>query len=200
MVTYPLPFVRYRRFFTEGVLLALAGSQSSDAGDLLPPRVKHRSRLFWHIGERLVNDPASAFYQPGAIPVVLNQHGIGDTAIGSVLAILEETVICPVPGTVLESISAKVVVELCRDLGIRCVESQFDLRTLCQGDEFVGGRHARVSEVLLAGTGFCLAGVRRFSQGKQGREFVWPGPVYTKLLEAWGGLVDQDIAGQFTKT
>src|SRR5580692_4663890 len=38
MVTYPLPFARYRRFFTEGVALALAGLQSSDPIDLMPPQ------------------------------------------------------------------------------------------------------------------------------------------------------------------
>src|SRR5205814_1384206 len=37
MATYPLPFARYRRFFTEGATLAVAGMQHSDPADLLPP-------------------------------------------------------------------------------------------------------------------------------------------------------------------
>ena len=101
-----------RRFFTEGVTLAVAGVQHSDEHDLLPPRVKHRSRMFWHVAEKKVTIP-------GAVPVVLNQRGIGDTAIGAILAVAGDTVIRPVAGTVLDSISVQVVGELCGQLGLK---------------------------------------------------------------------------------
>ena len=55
---------------------------------------------------------------------------------------------------------------------------------------------AHASEVLLAGTGFCLAGVRRFVSGKNARDYNWPGPVYRKLLAAWSQLVRLDIEQQ----
>ena len=35
---------------------------------------------------------------PGAVPVVLNQHGVGDTAIGAILGVAGDTVIRPVEG------------------------------------------------------------------------------------------------------
>ena len=120
MATYALPFARYRRFFAEGVTLAIAGVQHSDSGDLLPPVVKHRSRLAWYVAERRVHDPARPHHYPGAVPVILNQHGVGDTAIGCVLGVLEgKTVLLPASGTVLDSISAAVVLELCDALGLR---------------------------------------------------------------------------------
>ena len=75
MVTYPLPFARYRKLFTEGVTLAVAGVQSARPTDLLPPRVKHRSRLHWHVASESLRDPASRFHAPAAVPVVLDHGG-----------------------------------------------------------------------------------------------------------------------------
>jgi branched-chain amino acid aminotransferase len=200
MVTYPLPVGRYRRFFTDGVTLAVAGMQHSDPGDLLPPRVKHRSRMFWHIAERAVNDPTSRFYALGAVPAVLNQLGIADTPIGCILAVAGDTVIRTVPGTVLDSISAGVIGELCNTVGLTCVDAPLDFREFYRPVEprdahtMIG----RVSELLLAGTGFCVAGVKRFTCAERSREYPWPGPVFTKLLAAWSDLVGVDIAKQFT--
>jgi branched-chain amino acid aminotransferase len=51
----------------------------------------------------------------------------------------------------------------------------------------------------LAGTGFCLAGVKRFSAKRLGRNYNWPGPIYQKLLAAWSELVNVDIAKQLTR-
>lgn len=200
LATYPLPFARYRHFFTKGVTLAVAGMQHSNAADLLPPRVKHRSRMFWHIAERTIHDPASRFHAPGAVPVALNRVGIADTAIGCILAAAGDAVIRPVPATVLDSISAKVVGELCAAVGLKCVDGPLDFRQFCRPVEAedAKGIVGRASELLLAGTGFCVAGVRRFASGKHSRDFAWPGPAFTKLLAAWGDLVGLDIAKQFT--
>lgn len=200
MLTYPLPFARYRGFFTEGVALTVAGIQSSDTADVLAPRVKHRSRLSWHVAERMINDPKSSCYSPGSIPVLLNQHGVGDTSIGCVLGVVEDTIIRPIPGTVLESISAKVVGKLCQQIGLRCEKMLLDLRDCRVSKESPDEKlaNARVSELILAGTGFCVAGVRRLAKGSQERNYNWPGPVYRKLLSAWSDLVGVDIAGQFT--
>jgi branched-chain amino acid aminotransferase len=199
MATYPLPFARYRRFFTEGVTLAVAGVQHAGAHDILPPGVKHRSRMVWHVAERRVSDPASRYHAPGAVPVVLNQHGVGDTGIGNVLAVAHDTVICPIPRVVLPSISTCVVRELCAAVGLKSGEQPLDLRYLCHPLEPAeAGRVAgRVSELLLAGTGFGVAGVRRFSCEGRARDYPWPGPVFTKLLAAWSELVGVDIAEQF---
>jgi branched-chain amino acid aminotransferase len=202
MATYPLPFARYRRFFTEGVTLAVAGMQHSDPVDLLPPLVKHRSRMFWHIAERTVNDPASRFHAPGAVPVVLNQMGTADTATGCILAVAEGRVIRPVPGMVLDSISAKVIGELCTALALPCADEPLDFRYFCRpvGPEDARGIADRTTELLLAGTGFSVAGVRCFAVGTESCNYTWPGPVFGKLLAAWSDLVGVDIAKQFTET
>ncbi len=200
MVTYPLPFARYRRFFTEGVTLAVAGLQSSHSIDLLPPRVKHRSRLFWHIADRTLRDPANRFHSPGAVPVVLNHDGTADTAIGCVLAVSSDTVIRPVPDSTQDSISAKVIEELCTATGLKHTDGPLDFRSFCRPLESGEEKTIipRVSELLLTGTGFCVAGVKRFACAERSRDYTWPGPVFGKLLAAWSDLIGVNIAKQFT--
>jgi branched-chain amino acid aminotransferase len=175
MHTFPLPVARYRRFFAEGVTLEVVG----DLPTGLPARVKHRSRLHWWLAERAVGEP-------GAVPVLLGPGGAADTAIGGVLAVMGGAVIRPPPGVVLESVSVGVVRELCERVGLRFVEAVVDFRDL-------GG----VSELLLAGSGFGLAGARQFVGPAGGREFAWPGPVYGRLQAAWSELVGMDVEAQF---
>ena len=133
------------------------------------------------------------------MPVVLSLDGVGDTAIGTILVITDGKVIRPEHGTTLDSVSVKVVGELCKSLAIPFDSAPLDMRGLANPnlqrppDPSV----ARASEVLLAGTGFCLAGIRRFASGKNARDFNWPGPIYRKLLAAWSDLVGVDIERQF---
>ncbi len=177
MSTYPIRVERYRPFFTEGVTLGVAGTQSFDSDDLLPPMVKHRSRLHWHIAERTI-----AATHPGAVPVVLNR-GVGDTALGAIAAVAKDgTLLLPSPELVQDSISLKVLAELA---GRSRVE-----RFSWWSDEVV--------ELLLAGTGFGIAGVKTIHQGDRTRSFDWPGPVHQRLVKAWSDLVGLDIVAQFT--
>ena len=202
MVTYPVPFARYRKFFTEGVTLALAGSHHADSADLLSPVPKHRSRLHWHIAERTINDPKSRQRATGAVPVVFNHQGVGDTAIGCIIGVMGDTVLFPVTGTVQESISARVVRGLCGSLGLPVQDVPLDVRyfTRPPGEGEDKTIIPRVSEFLLTGTGFCVVGVRRFANGTLHRDYDWPGPVFKKLLAAWSDLVGVDIEKQFTES
>ncbi len=218
MATYPLPYSRYQSFFTKGVTLAIAGIQHSHYYDLVPPRVKHRSRLFWHVASRTLTDPQSelCWRVPGipatdssVVPVVLSGgapgkgSGAGDTAIGSILVVMEDTVMGLVSGTVQESISAKVTFELCRDLGLRVNDdSPLDMGCLSRPVQPWEQKSLlpRISELLLVGTGFCIAGVRRFGGRDQFRDYTWPGPVFRRVQAAWSELVNVDIEKQFTAT
>ena len=203
MATYSLPFARYRRFFTDGVTLAAAGVQTTDTGDLLPPRIKHRSRLAWHIAERCLRDPAHPAYHPGpAVPVIFSPSGRGDTAIGGILLVMDGKVIRQAPGTVQDSISIIVVGELCAEANISMISMNLDLRCLCtpSEDEFRNSYAHRVTEVMLAGTGFCLAGVRAFTSGPVTRTYPWPGPVFQRLLAIWNERVGVKIETQMAAT
>lgn len=174
MTTYPIRVERYRPFFTDGVTLAVAGTQSFAPDDLLPPAVKHRSRLHWHVAENRV--------PPGAGAVVLN-GGVPDTAVGGVAAVSPDgALLLPPAGFVQESISLKVLSELAAGLGMAVREDTF----------------TDAAELLLCGTGFAVAGVRTWTDTSGTRTFDWPGPAYRRLLAAWSALVGVDIARQFT--
>src|SRR4051812_37653378 len=139
MVTYPLPFARYRRFFTEGVTLAVAGMQHGHYHDLLPPRVKHRSRLHWHIAARTLTDPNSDLRwqltppatDPTVVPVV-HSGAAADTAIGSVLAVVNGTVIAQDAFHVQDSISSRVVRELCAAVGLKSGTAPIEMGPLAR--------------------------------------------------------------------
>ena len=51
-------------------------------------------------------------------------------------------------------------------------------------------------EAMLCGTAFALAGVSRINDWP----IPWPGPVFTRLLNAWSERVGLDIARQFLPT
>lgn len=207
MATYLLPLARYRRFFTDGVTLAVAGVQSGGSDDLLPPRVKHRSRLHWHIAAHAVKDQNSETHwkldppatDPTVVPVVFNgDGGAADTAIGSVLVVLGETVVAQ--EHVQDSISVRVIGELCRAVGLKFGSATIEIGRFARPPfpEEVRGKFPQPTELLLAGTGFCVAGVRRFGFRDRCRDFDRPGPVFRKLLAAWSDLVGCDVEAQFT--
>lgn len=176
MSTYPVRVERYRPFFESGVALAVAGTQSFDANDLLPPSVKHRSRLHWHIAEQTIRAT-----HPGAVPVVMNR-GVGDTAIGGIAAVAADgTLKLPQPEFVQESISLKVLAELGGPSRVEAFSWWSD----------------DVRELLLCGTGFGVAGVKALHDGDRTRTFDWPGPVYRRLLAAWSRLAGVEIERQF---
>jgi len=185
MVTYPLPFARYRRFFAEGVTLALVGQVTSQS-DVVPAWVKHRSRMYWHVADhkarQLTNNPA-------ALALSLENDAITETSVANFLAVDDGIVYTPQQPRVLDGISLRVTRELCADLGIEVIE-------LTVMSSWLSG----VPEIMLTGTGFCLAGVREVvpEHGFHTHRYEWPGPVFRKLLVAWSDLVGVDIEKSFT--
>ena len=200
MHTFRLPKERYRRFFADGVTLAVAGFQPDGPFPIVPPTVKHRSRLNWWLAQRAVADPDSPFHCPGAVPALMNSHGCAiDTPIGAVFAVAGDTLIRPDRGMVLDSVTAAQVEKLAGPLGLRIHAATLEFgrlaRPLTPDDR--GTVIERVSEMLLVGTAFGVAGVRAFACGDRRREFAWPGPVFRRLLTAWTELTGVDVERQF---
>ena len=179
MHTVPMSFQRYRRFFTEGVTLAVAGLHPSDG--IVPNHVKHRSRLHWWLAQNATTDPT-------ALPVLLDQNGVADTAIGSLLVVRENRVIRPTKGSVLESVSLSVVRDLCDKIGVAFVEERVAFHEMITDPT--------ITEVLLTGSGFGLAGVRRITTTHSEHDIPWPGPILRRLQQAWSELVGLDIEQQ----
>ncbi|MDB5307433.1 MAG: hypothetical protein JWO38_1635 [Gemmataceae bacterium] len=187
MVTYPLPFARYRRFFTDGVTLALAGTHPTESA-VLPPTVKHRSRMHWHVADAKARSDSR---HPHAVAVLAGGPGgsLTETGVANLLAVIDGVVISPPRETILDGISLRTTRELCGPLGLPFAESRVGPADL-----------SRVSEMMLTGTGFGLAGVRELYLGNPDpKRFEWPGPVFRQLLAAWSDRVGVDIERQFTE-
>ncbi len=187
MATYPLPFARYRRFFSEGATLAVVVRHASLGETILPPTVKHRSRMHWHIADHRARAMTG---DPSALGLPTEDHSVTESSIANFLAVIDGGLVSPPSSMILDGISLRVTRELCGSLGLSLIEAplQPDLDLV------------RASEAILTGTGFCVAGVRALHVPSRPRpqSFNWPGPVLRKLLAAWSDLVGIDIAKQFT--
>lgn len=186
MVTYPLPFARYRRFFTEGITLALVGI--NPASTVLPPTVKHRSRMLWHVADHKARKKTG---NPAALGIAINGPGgaYTETGVGNFLAVIDGTVTTPPRDSVLDGISLRVTEDVCRAAGVPFAEARVPLSRPLAG-----------TEAMLTGTGFGLAGVRElFLWNPEPVRLAWPSPVFRTLLAAWSDLVGVDIAKQFTE-
>ncbi len=166
MHTFAIPMERYRRFFTEGVVL-----EEVDV-PMTPSVEKHRSRMGWWIAGKKTT-------RPGSIPVLNGP----DTAIGAILAVRKGKVIRPPVGTIQDSISLKVIAELCAKLDVPFDE---------------GSVTSNADEMLLTGSAFGVAGVREWIGLKdRSAKFPWPGPMLSKLQSAWSEFVGCDITEEF---
>lgn len=185
MVTYPLPFARYRQFFTEGVTLAHVGTHGVHSETILPPTVKHRSRMLWHIADHKARTQTG---NPAAFGILSDgpAGSLTETSVANFLAVVDGVVMSPPRETILDGISLRVTRELCESLGVPYAERNLALSDI-----------PKHSEAMLTGTGFCLAGVREMSlTNAPSHRYEWPGPVFRRLLAAWSDLVGVDIERQ----
>lgn len=186
MVTYPVPLERNRRYESEGVILAAAMNPAHRPdrlnSTLVSPTVKHRSRMAWWVAERA---KTALGYPSEALPLFFDRPDgtPTETSHANLLAVVAGRVVTPPRHLALDGISLRVVEELCANLGIEFTESRLD-----------GFRPPAVSEVMLAGTGFGLVGVREFYPVPNADpvRFTWPGPVYQRLRAAWAELVARE--------
>lgn len=177
MHSFPLPRERYRAMFVPGAVLQMAGKLPADGFDA----IKHRNRLHWWMAGRRAQES-------GVAPVLLDEKtGAMDTAVGAVLCVVDGTVLRSRRGAVLDSISLGVIAELCESLGIAIQQCN------------LLDRIAQASEVMLTGTAFGVAPVRRMIAGNTTHNYVSPGPVCARLQAAWSELVGVSIVEQMTR-
>ncbi|HYV38323.1 MAG TPA: aminotransferase class IV [Gemmataceae bacterium] len=176
MHTFPLPFARYRRLFSEGAHLAVPHIKQIPA-NCVDPRIKQRSRLHWWHADREIH---AAF--PGAAAVLLNEHNhLTETASANLLIVKNGVVQSPPREMILGGISLLTVEELCRELGVAFVERPLMMEDAQEADE-----------MMLSCTSYCLCGVSKFN----GATVPWPGAVFQRLLSAWGERIGLDIRAQ----
>jgi branched-subunit amino acid aminotransferase/4-amino-4-deoxychorismate lyase len=176
MHTFPLPFDRYRKLFTDGATLVVPPTRPIPA-ECIDPRAKMRSRMQWWIAEQQAHD-----IDPNASALLVDAAGhVTETAAANFLIVKDGTVLTPPRDTVLNGVSLQVVEELCGELRIPFAERPLTLAE-CQSAD----------EAMLTCTSYCVAGVRRLD----GVELLWPGPVWRRLMAAWSARVEVDIEAQ----
>jgi branched-subunit amino acid aminotransferase/4-amino-4-deoxychorismate lyase len=174
--TFPLPFARYARLFREGACLVVPAVRHVPAASI-DPRIKQRSRLHWWLAEQEARQA-----EPGASALLLDADGhVTETAFANLLVVRGGTVLTPPRSGVLGGVSLQVVEELCGQLGVPFEERALRLAD-CQ----------TADEAMLSCTSFCLAGVSRL----HGTPLAFPGPIFERLLRAWGAQVGLDVRAQ----
>jgi branched-subunit amino acid aminotransferase/4-amino-4-deoxychorismate lyase len=171
--TAPLDPRQFERPYREGIhLVPIPATLGVD------PRVKHRSRLPWWIArhQAQVKDATaeSLLVEPGSGTVL-------ETPAANVLAVFDGVVVSSPRERILHGITLGVIEDLSKQLGISFVERTFTVNDL-----------ERASEVLLANTTYCLAGVSQIGD----RPIPFPGGILDRLLDAWSHCVGVDIRRQ----
>lgn len=174
--TAPLDFALYRGFLTEGVRLVTPHLRQVPS-TCINPLIKHRSRLHWWLAEQEVKNADS-----GAAALLLDLEGhITETATANFLLVRGGWVLTPPRKGVLNGISLQTVEELCDQIGI-----PFEERPLRPDD------CRSADEAWLSNASFCLAPVSRIND----QPLPFLGPLFARLLAAWGERVGLDIRAQ----
>ncbi len=174
--TFPLPFARYHRLIRDGAVLVTPAVRHVPA-ECVDPRIKQRSRISGWIA-----DHEAGRAEPGASALLLDADGfVTETVVANFLMVRGETVLSPPRDTILSGVSLLVVEELCRDLSIAFEERPLTVQDCRSADE-----------AMLAGTSYCLAGVRRIA----GAALSMSGPIRRRLLDEWSRRVGVDIERQ----
>ena len=181
--SFPLPFSLWRRFFTEGVHLAIPATRHVPP-QCIDPKVKNRSRLHWWLAER-----EGRLVDPAAMPLLLDLDGnLTETSGANILLVKNGAVLSPAPRNILLGVSRQVIIELCSRLGIPFVERDLQIYDALTADE-----------ALVTTTPYCMAPVTRINGVLIGDGRPC-GPVFDRLIEAWSADIGLDIRRQILET
>jgi branched-chain amino acid aminotransferase len=163
---------------------AVISSQRAIPATLLDPKVKNRSRIHY----LMANIEAGQFEGNNNWALLLDPDGFVAEGTGDNFFIVKDgVVITPEGRNILRGISRHYIIhELCPQLGIPCVEKNIDTYDVNTADE-----------AFMTGTPFCMLPVTSLNSLPIGDGAV--GPIFTKLLAAWGKNTGVSIDGQIKK-
>ena len=176
----PLPFKARAEHYRDGIRVIVPSVRRTPPSSL-SPRVKTHNYLNMIVGELEAHAQ-----DPKSWAVLLDENGSLCEGIGSNIFVVKDgRLLTPQGKYVLEGVSRETVIQLARDLGIDCEERDLDLYDAYTADE-----------VFLTSTSLCVCGVSQVNGARIGKGAV-PGPITSKLLNAFSELVGCDIAGQY---
>jgi branched-chain amino acid aminotransferase len=160
---------------------AVITSQRAIPANLLDPKIKNRSRIFY----LMANIEASQMAGEDNWALLLDTSGyIAEGTGDNFFIIKDKTIISPEGRDILRGISREYVMkELCPQLGYKVVEKNIEPYDVYTADE-----------AFMTGTPFCMLPVTKLNGLNIGDGKV--GPVFNSILKAWSDNVGVDIVTQ----
>ena len=178
IMTEPLPFASFARFYRIGVSLITPGIRHTPP-QCVEPRVKTVSRLNLVLAELEAQQA-----DPEAYALLLDLEGnITEYTSGNFFIVRQGCLITPFERTSLGGIARETVLEFAEELGIPTREADITPYDACNADE-----------AFITSTSKCILPVGRLNGIRIGTTV--PGPVTKRLLETWSARVEVDIAAQ----
>ena len=179
--TFPIPYHYFAEKLQNGAH-AVTPSIRKIPSQCVDPRIKCRSRMNFFLAEREVR-----LVDPDGICLMLDLDGNVTEGTGSNFFIVErEKLVSPPRDIILWGISRQTVIELADELNLPVEERLFQVHDVMNADE-----------AFSTTTPYCMCPVTRINgvpigDGK-------PGPVFHRLVEAWGQKVGVDIVEQMVE-
>ena len=159
---------------------AVVTSQRAIPSSLMEPKIKNRSRLFY----QMANIEASRFKGKNNWAMLLGTDGFITEGTGdNVFFVKNGVVYTPEPRDILIGISRNYVMELCEEMGIKCVEKNLETYDAYTSDE-----------CFVTGTPFCLLPVFTWNGLKIGNGKM--GEITQKIHDEWSKKVGLNIFQQ----
>lgn len=188
MSTYPLPFHLWAEKYERGEHLVTSTVRQVPEASW-PREMKCRSRMHYYLADKEVRERV-----PGARALLLDEHGhVNETSTANIVGFVDwgrNGAILETPrGESLWGVSLKAVL----DLAYR----RFEIRDYAQRRDEPERVAAEWREVWLTSTPPCMLPVVKIDAAEIGDGR--PGPMFKKLLAAWGEEVGVDIAAQASR-
>jgi branched-subunit amino acid aminotransferase/4-amino-4-deoxychorismate lyase len=176
--TFPMPFELWADKLQTGLHLVTPSIRHVPP-QCYDPKMKYRSRMHYYLA-----DQEARLADPDGAALLLDLDGnVTETSGANFLHVEKGTIVSPTLRNTLPGVSRATVIELAGKLGIPFVERDSQVFHVINADE-----------AFLASTPYCLMPVTKINgvpiaDGK-------PGPVFRRLLDAWGKEVGLDIGKQ----
>lgn len=176
--TFPMPFELWAEKLDKGAHLVTPSIRHVPP-QCYDPKMKYRSRMHYYLA-----DKEAQLVDPDASALLLDLAGnVTETGGSNFLIVERGTIVSPTLVNTLPGISRETVIELAKQLGIPFEVRDIQVHSVINADE-----------AFTSSTPYCLLPVTKINGLAIGDGR--PGPVWRKLMTAWGELVGIDVVQQ----
>lgn len=177
--TFPLPAHLWAEASEKGTRLAVS-TVPQVPSQCVPVTAKSRSRMAWYLAEQDVRERF-----PGAQALVLDLDGyVRETSTANVFVVIDGEIVTPPASHVLPGVSRQTTIDLAEGMGMRVQQRMLTLAETLQADE-----------MFVTSTPYCLLPVSKLCE--PAREWTVPGPLTSRLLQAWWEKTGLNVHEQF---